>query len=295
MRPEEIAAITFTNKAAQEMRERAKELVGPKAARKLTISTFHALGVRFLREEGVHLGLKPAFSILDSDDVVGLIRDCANTTDVKLPKIWQWQISMWKNEGLDASGALGVAESDAERQAAVIFQAYSERLAAFQAVDFDDLIGLPLNLLSSNAEVAARWQKRFRHVLIDEVQDTNAVQYALLKALVGGQGLFTAVGDDDQSIYGWRGATLENLKSLQTDYPALQVIALGAELPLHLGHPACGQSCDRRQPQVVREEALERAGRGRGGGRAGVRRRTARGRARRGPSGGEEERRWCQR
>ena len=108
----------------------------------------------------------------------------------------------------------------------LIFQAYSERLAAYQAVDFDDLIGLPLKLLSTNAEVAARWRARFQHVLIDEVQDTNAVQYALLKALVGEQGLFTAVGDDDQSIYGWRGATLENLKSLQTDYPSLQVIAL---------------------------------------------------------------------
>lgn len=226
LRPEQIAAITFTNKAAQEMRERAKELVGGKAAAKLVISTFHALGVRFLREEGPQLGLKPQFSILDSDDVVNLIRDCAATTDAKLPRIWQWQISLWKNEGLDAAGALAVAESDAERQAALIFQAYGERLAAYQAVDFDDLIGLPLKLLQTNAEVAARWQARFKHVLIDEVQDTNAVQYALLKALVGKEGIFTAVGDDDQSIYGWRGATLENLQSLQTDYPALKVIAL---------------------------------------------------------------------
>jgi len=226
LQPQQIAAITFTNKAAQEMRERAKELVGARVANKLVIATFHALGVRFLREEGPQLGLKPQFSILDSDDVLNLIRDCASTTDAKLPKIWQWQISMWKNEGLDAAAAAAVAESDAERQASLIFQAYSERLAAYQAVDFDDLIGLPLKLLQTNAEVAARWQARFRHVLIDEVQDTNAVQYALLKALVGEQGLFTAVGDDDQSIYGWRGATLENLKSLQTDYPSLQVIAL---------------------------------------------------------------------
>lgn len=226
LKPEQICAITFTNKAAQEMRERAKELVGAKVGNRLVISTFHALGVRFLREEGPQLGLKPQFSILDSDDAVNLIRDCANTTDAKLPRIWQWQISMWKNEGLDATAALAVAESEAERQAAVIFQAYGERLAAYQAVDFDDLIGLPLKLLSTNADVAARWRQRFRHVLVDEVQDTNAVQYALLKALVGEQGLFTAVGDDDQSIYGWRGATLENLQSLQTDYPALKVIAL---------------------------------------------------------------------
>ncbi len=226
LRPEQIAAITFTNKAAQEMRERAKELVGGKAAKRLVISTFHALGVRFLREEGPQLGLKPQFSILDSDDAVNLIRDCANTTDAKLPRIWQWQISLWKNEGMDAAAALAAAESDNERQTALIFQAYAERLAAYQAVDFDDLLGLPLKLLSTNTDVAERWQKRFEHVLIDEVQDTNAVQYALLKALVGPRGLFTAVGDDDQSIYGWRGATLENLQSLQTDYPDLQVVAL---------------------------------------------------------------------
>jgi ATP-dependent DNA helicase Rep len=224
--PAQIAAITFTNKAAQEMRERAKELVGGKAAARLVISTFHALGVRFLREEGPQLGLKPQFSILDADDTVNLIRDCATTTDAKLPRIWQWQISLWKNDGLDAAAALALAESDNERQAAVVFQAYSERLAAYQAVDFDDLIGLPLKLLSSNEDVAARWRNKFRHVLVDEVQDTNAVQYALLKALVGPQGVFTAVGDDDQSIYGWRGATLENLQSLQTDYPGLKVIAL---------------------------------------------------------------------
>ncbi|WP_374659273.1 ATP-dependent helicase [Inhella sp.] len=226
LQPGQIAAITFTNKAAQEMRERARELVGGKAAGQLMISTFHALGVRFLREEGPQLHLKPQFSILDADDALNLIRDCAPTTDVRLPKLWQRQISLWKNEGMDAAAATAAAESDMERQAAAVFQQYGERLAAYQAVDFDDLIGLPLHLLGTNAEVAARWQARFRHVLIDEVQDTNAVQYALLKALVGKQGLFTAVGDDDQSIYGWRGATLENLKSLQTDYPNLQVIAL---------------------------------------------------------------------
>jgi ATP-dependent DNA helicase Rep len=228
LRPEQIAAITFTNKAAQEMRERAKELVGGKAAKRLVISTFHALGVRFLREEGPQLGLKPQFSILDSDDAVNLIRDCANTTDAKLPRIWQWQISLWKNEGMDAAAALAAAESDNERQTALIFQAYAERLAAYQAVDFDDLLGLPLKLLSTNTDVAERWQKRFEHVLIDEVQDTNAVQYELLKLLVGGpeRARFTAVGDDDQSIYGWRGATIENLKRLPQDYPNLRVIPL---------------------------------------------------------------------
>ncbi len=226
LRADSVAAITFTNKAAQEMRERARELVGPKPAKALVIATFHALGVRLLREEGHRLGLKPQFSILDSDDALGILRDCANTTDAKLPKLWQWQISLWKNEGLDPAGALAAAENEAEHQAAVIFGAYAERLAAYQAVDFDDLIGLPLKLLSTNAEAQATWRARFQHVLIDEVQDTNAVQYALLKALVGPDGVFTAVGDDDQSIYGWRGATLDNLKQLSVDYPKLKVIAL---------------------------------------------------------------------
>jgi ATP-dependent DNA helicase Rep len=226
LRADAIAAITFTNKAAQEMRERARDLVGAKPAKALTIATFHALGVRLLREEGERLGLKPQFSILDSDDVVGILRDCANTTDAKLPRLWQWQISLWKNEGLDAEGALAAAESESERQAAIVFRAYAERLAAYQAVDFDDLIGLPLKLLTTDPIAQAKWRAKFKHVLIDEVQDTNAVQYALLKALVGPEGVFTAVGDDDQSIYGWRGATLDNLKQLSVDYPRLEVIAL---------------------------------------------------------------------
>ncbi len=224
--PGEIAAITFTNKAAQEMRERAKALVGPRAARELLVSTFHSLGVRMLREDGQRLGLKPNFSILDSDDVLGLLRDAGASTDNALARRWQWTISLWKNQGLDADGALAAAQDADERLAAQVMARYQERLAAFQAVDFDDLIGLPLALLQRDADARARWQARLRHVLIDEVQDTNAVQYELLRALVGAQGVFTAVGDDDQSIYGWRGATLDNLRRLPQDYPALKLIAL---------------------------------------------------------------------
>ncbi len=222
----QIAAITFTNKAAVEMRERAKVLVGPRAAKDLAVSTFHALGVRLLRADGERLGLKPQFSIMDSDDVLGVLRDAGATTDAKLARHWQWTISRWKNQGLDSAAASRVAADADEQLAARVMQRYEERLSAYQAVDFDDLIGLSLKLLQSDADVRAKWQDRFHHILVDEVQDTNAVQYELLRALVGEHGLFTAVGDDDQSIYGWRGATIENLKRLPQDYPQLKVITL---------------------------------------------------------------------
>ncbi len=226
LEPKQIAAITFTNKAAQEMRERAKALVGPRAARDLAVSTFHSLGVRLLRSDGTRIGLKENFSILDSDDVLGVLRDAGGNTDNALARRWQWAIGLWKNQGLDADAAERAAADDDERIAARVMRRYEERLAAFQAVDFDDLIGLPLKLLQRDAEVRAKWQAQFHHILVDEVQDTNAVQYELLKALVGQRGLFTAVGDDDQSIYGWRGATIENLKRLPQDYPRLKLIAL---------------------------------------------------------------------
>ena len=220
-----IAAITFTNKAAAEMRERARGLVG-KAAGEVLICTFHALGVRLLREDGAALGLKPQFSILDSDDVLSLLKDCGATTDAATARQWQWTISGWKNAGLDAAAALARAASEGERQTAQLMARYEERLAAYQSVDFDDLIGLPLRMLQKHEQIAQKWQARLAHVLVDEYQDTNATQYELMKLLVGARGSFTAVGDDDQSIYGWRGATLDNLKRLPHDYPALKVIKL---------------------------------------------------------------------
>ncbi len=225
LEPKQIAAITFTNKAAAEMRERAKALVG-RAAKDLAVSTFHSLGVRMLRSDGTRLGLKEQFSILDSDDVLGVIKDAGASSDLALARRWQWTISLWKNQGLDSAGAAAAAQDDDERIAARVMQRYEERLAAYQAVDFDDLIGLPLKLLRQDAEARAKWQAQFRHILVDEYQDTNAVQYELLKALVGERGVFTAVGDDDQSIYGWRGATIENLKRLPQDFPKLVVIPL---------------------------------------------------------------------
>ena len=222
--PGQIAAITFTNKAAQEMRERAKSLVGARAAKHLVVSTFHSLGVRILRSEYERLGLKQQFSILDSDDVLGILKEAGASSDNALARRWQWTISLWKNGGL--TSATVEPANDDERVAQRVMQRYEERLAAYQAVDFDDLIGLPHRLLQRDAEVRAKWQETLRYVLVDEYQDTNAIQYEVLKSLVGERALFTAVGDDDQSIYGWRGATIDNLRRLPQEYPQLKVIPL---------------------------------------------------------------------
>jgi len=220
-----IAAITFTNKAAAEMRERAKSLIG-REARDVLICTFHALGVRMLRQDGAALGLKPQFSILDTDDVTSILKDAGGSTDAATARQWQWAISLWKNLGLNAAQAEAQAKDDNEKITARIMARYEERLAAYQSVDFDDLIGLPLKLLQQHAEVREKWQAQLGHVLVDEYQDTNATQYEVLKLLVGERGRFTAVGDDDQSIYGWRGATLDNLKRLPLDFPQLKVVKL---------------------------------------------------------------------
>ncbi|NML48596.1 UvrD-helicase domain-containing protein [Ramlibacter sp. G-1-2-2] len=220
-----IAAITFTNKAAAEMRERAKHLIG-REAKDVLVCTFHALGVRLMRSDGHVLGLKPQFSILDADDVTGILKDAGGTTDIATARQWQWTISLWKNNGLNAAQALAQAKDENERVAAMVMERYEERLQAYQSVDFDDLIGMPLKLLRDFPEVREKWQKALGHVLVDEYQDTNATQYELLKLLVGERGRFTAVGDDDQSIYGWRGATLDNLRKLPVDYPELKVIKL---------------------------------------------------------------------
>jgi ATP-dependent DNA helicase Rep len=224
--PRAIGAITFTNKAAQEMGERLKQRVKLRDNDRPLVSTFHSLGVQMLREDGASIGLKKAFSILDADDAASILVQLLSTTDRKFARAVQQRISLWKNAGLDPDEAAAAARDGDEHAAARTYRDYAATLAGYQAVDFDDLIGLPLKMLRERPEVADRWQNRLRYLLVDEYQDTNATQYELLKRLVGPRAAFTAVGDDDQSIYGWRGATLENLRRLSTDFPKLKVIKL---------------------------------------------------------------------
>ncbi|MEK9721459.1 MAG: UvrD-helicase domain-containing protein, partial [Quisquiliibacterium sp.] len=224
--PSAIAAITFTNKAAREMAERLGRLVRLADGEKPLVSTFHSLGVQMLRRDSSRLGLKTRFSILDSDDALAIIRQALATTDNKLLRAAQTQISLWKNALIDPDGALAGATDEGQKQAALVYREYSATLAAYQAVDFDDLIRLPVQLLREHQDLAQAWREKLRYLLVDEYQDTNACQYELLKLLCGPRAAFTAVGDDDQSIYGWRGATLENLGRLAQDFPALKVIKL---------------------------------------------------------------------
>ena len=224
--PESIAAITFTNKAAQEMAERLDQLVQLPRDKRPTVCTFHALGMQMLRRDGAALGLKRSFSILDSDDAAGILTGVLATTDRKLIRSAQHRISLWKNALLDPDSAGAAATNDIEHAVARAWRDYSATLAAYQAVDFDDLILMPLRLLREDEAALKAWREKLRYVLVDEYQDTNAAQYDLLKLLVGPREAFTAVGDDDQAIYGWRGATLDNLRRLQTDFPSIKLFKL---------------------------------------------------------------------
>ena len=228
--PAKIVAITFTNKAAREMRERAQALLRGSgradAAERVQIQTFHALGLRIVRSEARALGLKPSFSILDPADLESIVAELLGTADRGRARKAQWRISQWKNALTSPKEALAAAQSDDELATARAYGNYADALAAYQAVDFDDLIVLPVTLLERDPTARERWQSRCAHVLVDEYQDTNPAQYRLLRALVGEATPFTAVGDDDQAIYGWRGATLDNLAALPRDYPALAVIKL---------------------------------------------------------------------
>ncbi|HEY6984950.1 MAG TPA: UvrD-helicase domain-containing protein, partial [Rhodanobacteraceae bacterium] len=222
-----IAAITFTNKAAREMRERVGRRVPATAAEGLTVCTFHALGLRFLQIEHARAGLRRNFSVFDADDSLAILKDLS-PKGIKPDALFALQslVSRAKNDGLSPDQAAERAASAREHEAAELYADYQQRLGAFNAVDFDDLIRLPVAVLDENAETRAAWRERIRHLLVDECQDTNGAQYRFLKLLAGERGLFTAVGDDDQAIYTWRGANPENLAELSRDYPALKVIKL---------------------------------------------------------------------
>jgi len=226
--PSHIAAVTFTNKAAREMQARVAALLGARKTDGLRVSTFHSLGLTILRREAAALGYRPNISILDSDDTATLLRDLLRKElgDDSRVAGAQWQISEWKSALIDPAQATASA-ADAELQlAAGLYEQYQHHLKAYNAVDFDDLIALPVQLFCRQPGILEAWQNRIRYLLVDEYQDTNAGQYQLVRQLVGVRGALTAVGDDDQSIYAWRGARPENLALLQQDFPTLQVIKL---------------------------------------------------------------------
>ena len=224
--PHNIAAITFTNKAAAEMQERTAAMLGSRQTRGLTVCTFHSLGMRLLREEAQHIGYKKNFSVFDSSDSGKIIAELLGSSGRDAVFRAQHKISLWKNDLLTPEQAFQVASNEWERQTARLYAGYQETLHSYQAVDFDDLILLPTRLLQNEAGIRIKWQMRLLHLLVDECQDTNTCQYTLMKLLTGAEGRFTAVGDDDQSIYAWRGANMENLRLLQQDYPSLKIIKL---------------------------------------------------------------------
>lgn len=228
-----IAAVTFTNKAAREMKERVSRLAqkgsGGNKIRGLTISTFHHLGLTIIRKEHKKLGFKSGFSIFDSQDSMGLLKSLmqkeADLTDDQLKRV-QSTVSNWKNQLILPEQANHSAGDAEEAFAARVYTQYQRHLTAFNAVDFDDLILLPVTLFQRDREVLERWQNRIHYLLVDEYQDTNIGQYLLVKLLLGNRPGLTVVGDDDQSIYSWRGARPENMVQLEKDYPNLKLIKL---------------------------------------------------------------------
>jgi ATP-dependent DNA helicase Rep len=225
----QIIALTFTNKSAREMKERVGNLVTGKEGRGLTVSTFHNLGLNIIRKEVAALGYKPGFSIFDSQDVLALLKDLTHkefeaAEDACEPI--QHQISNWKNDLISPVRAMAGANGPEQALAARVYEAYQKTLKLYNGVDFDDLILQPVELFKARPEILEKWQNKVRYLLVDEYQDTNSSQYLLVKQLVGQRSNFTVVGDDDQSIYAWRGARPENLAELQADFPTLKVIKL---------------------------------------------------------------------
>ncbi|WP_449430587.1 DNA helicase Rep [Pseudomonas putida] len=228
IRAQYIVAMTFTNKAAREMKERVASLLRPGEGRGLTVCTFHNLGLNIIRKEHDRLGYKPGFSIFDESDIKALLSDIMQKEyagDDGIDEIKN-MIGAWKNDLILPAEALEKARNPREQTAAIVYTHYQRTLKAFNAVDFDDLILQPVKLFQEHPEVLERWQNRVRYLLVDEYQDTNASQYLLVKMLIGMRNQFTVVGDDDQSIYAWRGARPENLMLLKEDYPSLKIVML---------------------------------------------------------------------
>jgi ATP-dependent DNA helicase Rep len=227
--PRNIAAVTFTNKAAREMKQRVGTLLQGQEGKGLSVSTFHTLGLNILRREHARLGYKPGFSVFDAQDAAALLRELASRAPHASESAAQQlasRISLWKNALLGPEQAVADAADEADEAAARLYALYERHLRAYNAFDFDDLILRPVQLLGAIPEVRAGWEDRIRYLLVDEYQDTNAAQYQLVKLIAGRRGAFSVVGDDDQSVYAWRGARPENLRLLREEFPHLEVIKL---------------------------------------------------------------------
>lgn len=224
-----IAAVTFTNKAAREMKERVGQTLGKQESKGLMVSTFHTLGLNIIKREYKALGLKAGFSLFDDQDQMALLKELTEKQldgDKDLLRQLLSTISNWKNDMLTPEQAKAQAKGEQQQLFAFCFEMYQKQMKAYNALDFDDLISLPVLLLKTNQEVRQRWQNRIRYLLVDEYQDTNTSQYDLVKLIVGERGRLTVVGDDDQSIYSWRGAKPQNLVLLGEDFPNLRLIKL---------------------------------------------------------------------
>ncbi|HHF2878036.1 TPA: DNA helicase Rep [Vibrio diabolicus] len=224
-----IAAVTFTNKAAREMKERVGQTLGKAESKGLMVSTFHTLGLNIIKREYKHLGLKAGFSLFDDQDQLALLKELTEKQldgDKDLLRQLLSCISNWKNDMLTPEQAEARAQGEQQQLFAFCFDMYQKQMKAYNALDFDDLILMPVLLLRNHEDVRQRWQNRIRYLLVDEYQDTNTSQYELVKLIVGERGRLTVVGDDDQSIYSWRGAKPQNLVLLGEDYPNLRLIKL---------------------------------------------------------------------
>ena len=225
-----IAAVTFTNKASREMKERVQQLVSRDLTRGLIVSTFHNLGLRILKSELKACGLRNGFSILDGADskeiLKEILRQGESERDLDAVDVIHKRISDWKNALVLPEEAVSTAETDDDLRAAMAYGGYDRMLRVCNAVDFDDLILMPARMFREQPRILEKWRNRIQYLLVDEYQDTNGAQYEMVKMLTLPEGKFTVVGDDDQSIYAWRGARPENLAQLQEDWPTLKVVKL---------------------------------------------------------------------
>ena len=211
------------------MKERVAQSIGKESSKGLIVSTFHTLGFDIIKREYKHLGFKANMTLFDEHDQMALLKELTADLlqeDKELLRTLTNRISNWKNDLCSPQQAMALARDKQEQTFAHCYDRYNKQLRAYNALDFDDLIMLPTLLFKQNAEVRSKWQEKIRYLLVDEYQDTNTSQYELIKLLVGDRARFTVVGDDDQSIYSWRGARPQNMVRLRDDFPALRVIKL---------------------------------------------------------------------